>query len=126
MAITAATFRKLALALPDAVEGEHHSHPDFRLNGRVFASLHPDGVRAMVRIAPGADQERLVVQDPAAWSLANGAWGRGGCMMLVLARAQRSVVQAALTEAWQVAVAQAPAKPRRKQPVPRSNKKPRR
>lgn len=110
MGITAATFRKLALALPDAVEGEHHSHPDFRLNGRVFASLHPDGLRAMVRIAPGADQQRLVAQDPAAWSLANGAWGRGGCMMLVLAKADRGAVQQALSEAWQCAPALAPAK----------------
>jgi len=111
--LTAAAFRKLALSLPDVVQGEHHGHPDFRLHGRVFASLHPDELRAMVRVAPGVDQQRLIARDPEVWAPATGAWGRAGCTMLVLARAERAAAQAALAEAWQFCLTSGPTKPSR-------------
>lgn len=105
-------FRKLALALPDVVEGEHHHHPDFRLRGRVIASLHPDGLRAMVKLAPDRQRE-LVAAEPATWSPATGAWGRAGCTMLVLAKAERAAIAAALSDAWQSAMATPSPKGRR-------------
>lgn len=95
-------FRRLALALPEVIEGEHHAHPDFRLHGRVFASLHPDGEQAMVRVSP-TEQQRLVTAG--AGKPASGAWGRAGCTMLVLAAVDAALVRAALTEAWQFAAA---------------------
>lgn len=95
-------FRRLALALPEVIEGEHHAHPDFRAHGRVFASLHPDGEQAMVRVSP-TEQQRLVTAG--AGKPASGAWGRAGCTMLVLAAVDAALVRAALTEAWQCAAA---------------------
>ena len=39
--LTADQFRDLALQMEGAVEGAHMAHPDFRANGRIFATLHP-------------------------------------------------------------------------------------
>lgn len=103
--LTAATFRTLALALPDVVEGSHQGHPDFRANGRVLASLHPDGLRAMVKVA-AAQQRALVAAAPAVFAPASGAWGRAGCTMLVLGVADAATVRQALQDAWTVAMAQ--------------------
>lgn len=107
--MTPATFRKLALALPDAVEGAHHQHPDFRVQGRVFATLHPDGVTAMVKVSP-PQQQQMVRAHPDCFRPANGAWGRQGCTLLTLALADKEVLRAALTDAWQLAMAQAAGK----------------
>lgn len=105
-------FRGLALALPDTVEGAHQGHPDFRTNGRVFASLHPDGLRAMVKVGP-TQQSRLVRSAPGTYAPASGAWGRAGCTMVTLATAAKDDVQQALVEAWQAARAQPKARARR-------------
>jgi hypothetical protein len=37
----AADFRRIALALPEAVEGSHFGNPDFRVGGKIFATLSP-------------------------------------------------------------------------------------
>ena len=105
--MTPARFRKLALSMPDAVEGAHHDHPDFRANGRIFASLHPDGVHGMVRLAP-AEQERLVRQFGGTFAPANGAWGRAGCTNVHLPTADAGVLKDAMTLAWQAATERAP------------------
>lgn len=102
--MTPADFRRLALALPEVVEGEHHGHADFRAHGRVFASLHPDGVQAMVKVPPTRQRE-LLAMPGAPCKPASGAWGRAGCTMLVLATVGAEVVQAALQDAWQFAAA---------------------
>ena len=110
-------FRRLALALPEVVEGEHHAHPDFRAHGRVMASLHPDGKQAMVKV-PLDVQGRLV--ESGAGKPASGAWGRAGCTMLVLAAVDAAVVRAALTEAWQFAAAMTASKGKRKVAAPKA------
>ena len=45
-------FRKVALAMQDAIEGAHMGHPDFRANGRIFASLHSGDRTGMVKLTP--------------------------------------------------------------------------
>lgn len=97
-----ARFRAIALALPDVVEGEHQGHADFRVAGRVLATLHPDGAQAMVRVPPAV--QRRLCEQPAA-TPASGAWGRAGCTMLVLADVDDAFVRAALHDAWSAAVA---------------------
>ena len=62
--MTAGDFRRLALALPEAVEGVHVGHPDFRVGGKVFATLaYPDGGWGMVKLLP-EEQEVLVQAAP--------------------------------------------------------------
>ena len=115
-------FRRLALALPDAVEGEHMNHPDFRANGRIFATLLPDGERGMVKVSPLRQRELL--RDPSgAFATTAGAWGRQGCTLVRLADVSAAVLRDALSSAWQVAMAQPPAKSRPKPKDPKAKAK---
>ncbi|MCB9878788.1 MAG: MmcQ/YjbR family DNA-binding protein [Planctomycetes bacterium] len=113
MGTTVEQFRAMALAVPGAVEGAHHGHADFRCEGRVFASLHPDGEQAMVKVPPGV-QQRLVRQLDGACSPASGAWGLAGCTMVRLPAVDRDVLHDALGEAWQFAAAGAAQRRRKK------------
>ena len=52
-------FRRLALSLPEAIESAHMGHPDFRVGGRIFATLgSPDSSHGMVKLKP--DQQAKV------------------------------------------------------------------
>ena len=96
-------FRKIALRMQDAIEGEHMAHPDFRVNGRIFATLHPDGRQGMVKLT--LDQQRdFIHQDPATFTPASGAWGRQGCTMVQLSAVDEEALGEAMTLAWQLAV----------------------
>jgi hypothetical protein len=102
--VTADQFRELALALDDVEEHAHMGHPDFRVNGRIFASLLADGQRGTVGLGP-AEQAALIAEVPAAFAPAAGAWGRQGWTTVALASADRSHVRGALLLAWEAAVA---------------------
>ena len=97
--MTAADFRRLALALLEAVEGSHMGHADFRVRGKIFATLGPDESWGMVKLPP-VEQARLVHAEPEVWEPGKGAWGRGGATLVRLARARRTTVKAALESAW--------------------------
>lgn len=58
--MTADQFRKLALLLPEALEGAHMGHPDFRVRGKIFATLGPDETWAMVKLTP--EQQAAFIQ----------------------------------------------------------------
>lgn len=52
--VTPQGFRRIALRLEGVVESAHHGHPDFRVGGRIFATLgYPDAKWGMVNLAPG-------------------------------------------------------------------------
>lgn len=104
-----ATFRRLALLLPDVAEGAHHGHPDFRLEGRVFASLQPGETVGMV-ILPPARQQQLLSGGTAGLRAASGAWGRAGCTLIELAAAPDDLLRALLTDGWQEMTARLAAK----------------
>jgi len=98
--VTAEDFRALALTHDGAVEGAHMGHPDFRLNGRIFATLTSDGARGMVKLTP-EQQREFLKQDKAAFAPASGAWGRQGSTMVALSAAKPATVRAAMTLAWE-------------------------
>lgn len=106
--MTADDFRRLALDLNDAVEAAHMGHPDFRVNGRIFATL--DGREEFGVVALSPEEQNAMRRESAAFEPAAGAWGRQGWTKIHLARADRGAVRAALLLAWQSAMA----KPRRK------------
>ncbi|MDB5334558.1 MAG: hypothetical protein JWN70_177 [Planctomycetaceae bacterium] len=93
------TFRKLALALPETVEAEHMGHPDFRVRGKIFATLGPDEDWGMAKLPP-EEQARLVQLEPDVYSPSSGAWGRSGCTIIQLAGADKVTVKEALLAAW--------------------------
>jgi hypothetical protein len=108
--MTPSAFRRIALSLPDAVEGAHMGHADFRLNGRVFATLGwPDKAWAMVKLPPEL-QDALVRAAPDAFKPAAGAWGRQGSTLVHLATADEPTLKDAIRSAWQRVAA---AKPKR-------------
>src|SRR5437763_9887870 len=109
-------FRRIALGMDGAVESAHMNHPDFRANGRIFATIAPDGVRGMVKLTP-AQQAAFVRADAATFEPAAGAWGRGGSTMVRFASADAETVGEAMTLAWQgVMNAKAPAAKKKKIP----------
>lgn len=83
-----------------AVESAHMGHPDFRANGRIFATLSTDGRKGMVWLTP-AQQEEFVGANQGVFEPASGAWGRQGCTMVLLGKADQQVVGEAMTLAWQ-------------------------
>ncbi len=92
-------FRTLALALPETSEESHQGHPDFRVAGKIFATLGPDEDWAMVKLT--VDEQALVTHaDPSSFAPVNGAWGRQGCTRIELASAKKSTVERALLVAW--------------------------
>ena len=72
-------FRRMALEVPTAVEQSHMNHPDFRVSGKIFASLGaPDANWGMVKLTP--EQQRTFIRKaPAVFKPCSGAWGRQGC-----------------------------------------------
>lgn len=97
--VTSDEFRALALDLPGVVEGEHQGHPDFRVAGKIFATLGPDGDWAMLKL-PADVQEAVVGSGRGAYEPFPGAWGRQGCTKVRLEAVSVSSVQAALREAF--------------------------
>ena len=99
--MTTEDFRRMALDLPGAIESAHMNHPDFRVNGKIFATLHyPDNGWAMVKLPPD-QQESFVQSQPAAFKPVNGAWGRQGATNVLLKKVREESLQGALTLAWQ-------------------------
>jgi hypothetical protein len=93
-------FRRIALGMNGAVEGSHMAHPDFRANGKIFATLYPDNTSGMVKLTP-EQQEEFMRANPGIFSPASGAWGRQGCTTVNLAAADEYTVGEAMTLAWQ-------------------------
>ena len=95
-------FRALALSFPHTEQREHMQHPDFRVAGKIFATMgYPDKTRAMVKVTP-AEQEMLVQAEPDVFSPVNGAWGRKGCTSVLLKPARKESLRRALAAAWEL------------------------
>jgi len=93
-------FRRIALGFPEAIESAHGGHPDFRVGGRIFATLgSPDEKHGMVQLAP-EQQELFMRAAPDVFTPATGAWGRGGSTLVKLAGARVAIVRDALDAAW--------------------------
>jgi hypothetical protein len=98
--MTAAEFRRLALSLPEAEEREHMHHPDFRVGGKIFATLgYPDEAWGMVKLFPD-QQAEFVAASPKMFAPVKGGWGQKGATNVVLKAASQTRVREALTAAW--------------------------
>ncbi|MDQ3119201.1 MAG: MmcQ/YjbR family DNA-binding protein [Verrucomicrobiota bacterium] len=98
--MTAAEFRDLALRFPEASESAHMGHPDFRVNGKIFATLgYPDGEHGVV-ILPLEEQSRFVATDPTAFAPVTGGWGARGATQVRLPSVKNQTLYSALALAW--------------------------
>ena len=93
-------FSELALSFPEAIESAHMHHPDFRVGGKIFATLgYPDQASAMVKLSAD-DQKEFVRTNPGVFTRVKGAWGRQGATTVNLPVATTNIVREALTAAW--------------------------
>jgi hypothetical protein len=97
--VTPDGFRKLALSFPGTLEGEHMDHPDFRVRGKVFATIHPDDAWGVLMLTP-RQQKEFVSGAPKAFGPVRGGWGRKGATQVLLKAVQPAMLRAALTLAW--------------------------
>lgn len=98
--MTPNTFRKIALSLPDTVERQHMHHPDFRVAGKIFATVgYPDETRGMLKLSP-EDQHNFSQDHPDVFVPVKGAWGRRGATSVYLRHADKKVIRKAIQAAW--------------------------
>jgi hypothetical protein len=97
--MTAEEFRNLALSLPEASEESHMGHPDFRVRGKIFATLGPGEAWGMVKLTP--EQQALFVRtEPEVFEPVKGGWGQKGATYVHLEAAVEPAVRQALVAAW--------------------------
>lgn len=98
--MTREDFRRLARSLPEAKQSAHMGHPDFRVRGKVFATLgYPSGEWGMVKLDP-LQQQLFLATQPAAFLPVKGEWGRRGATSIRLKDARTAVVAKALRAAF--------------------------
>jgi hypothetical protein len=97
--MTAEDFRAIALSLPEVTEQSHMHHPDFRVRGKIFATLgYPDENWAMVKLLP-EQQHELLKSDPKTYA-SKGVWGSRGATLVKLKSAKKAPIRVALESAW--------------------------
>jgi hypothetical protein len=94
--------RRLTLALPETAEKAHMGKPDFRVRGKIFATLPPGNDVVVVKLSPD-HQAALVEAAPASLEAVPGAWGRQGWTRVRLATIDEEGLQGLLTSAWHTA-----------------------
>ncbi len=103
--ISAEDFRRIACSLPGAEEKGHMGHPDFRVGGKIFATLgYPDAGWGMVKLTP-EEQRVYVALDAGVFVPVKGAWGLRGSTNIRLRAANEAVLHEALESAWRAAQA---------------------
>lgn len=102
--MTPSDFRRIALSFPGAEEGSHMGAVDFRVGGRIFATL------ASVKQGYGnlmltpEHQKAFVEERPEIFLPIAGGWGRSGATHVRLAAANEDLLRGALQTAWKLRV----------------------
>jgi hypothetical protein len=100
----AADFRRIALSFEGAEEGSHMGAADFRVGGRIFATLaSQDKGYGNLMLTPELQSE-FVRELPEVFLPIHGGWGRMGMTHIRLARANEDVLTGALRAAWKLRV----------------------
>jgi hypothetical protein len=90
----------MALSLPETTEESHMHHPDFRVSGKIFATLgYPDKSWGMVRLTP-EQQAKFMSAEPEVFVPVNGGWGRRGATSVFLRGVKSKSMRKALESAW--------------------------
>ena len=98
--MTSAGFRRIALGMDGAIEGAHMNHPDFRANGKIFATIKHDNKSGMVKLTP-EQQLKFVHDNPDSFAPESGAWGRAGSTKVIFKSVDEDTLGEAMTLAWQ-------------------------
>lgn len=96
--MTVAQFRALLLGMPEATEGQHHGHPDFRVRKKIFATLWPDQGRGVLML-PVMEHHAALERDPEAYR-SLGKVSQRGVTGVMLEQADPEDVLELVVEAW--------------------------
>ncbi|QNI34673.1 MmcQ/YjbR family DNA-binding protein [Alloacidobacterium dinghuense] len=100
----AADFRRIALSLEGAEESSHMGAPDFRVEGRIFATLAAQS-QGYGNLMLTVEQQHAFIEDrPDLFVPIKGGWGRMGMTHIVLEKADEDSLRGALTTAWNLRV----------------------
>lgn len=100
--MNAADFRRIALSLEGAEEGSHMGAPDFRIGGRIFATLASQSQGYGNLMLTLEQQSAFVEEQPEMFVPVAGGWGRMGCTHIRLAASNEEVLAGALRVAWKL------------------------
>jgi hypothetical protein len=121
--VTVNDFRRIALSFEGALEGSHMGNPDFRVGGRIFATL-ASAKQGYGNLKLTPEQQAAFVEElPDVFLPIHGGWGRMGMTHIRLAAASEDVLTGALQTAWKLRVQQNAKTQTR--PAPRAKKSPR-
>lgn len=114
--MTIADFRRIALSLEGAEEGSHMGSADFRVGGRIFATLAAQKQGYGNLLLTPAQQAEFVAEAPEIFVPIPGGWGRLGATHVVLAKANEDLLTGALRTAWSLRLEKNGAADRKKSP----------
>ena len=97
-------FRRIALSLQGAEEGSHMGAADFRVGGRIFATLASEKEGCGNLMLTPEVQAEFVGEAPDIFVPIHGGWGRMGMTHIRLAKASEDVLEGALRAAWKIRV----------------------
>jgi hypothetical protein len=117
--VTPSDFRRIALSMEGAQEGSHMGSADFRVEGRIFATLAAVSQGYGNLMLLPEQQAAFVAEAPDVFLPVNGGWGRNGATHVRLAAANEDLLTGALRTAWRVRVE------KNQKTVKRSTRKPR-
>lgn len=100
--MTPSDFRRLALSLEGAEEGSHMGAADFRVGGRIFATLAAVSQGYGNLMLEPAKQAEFVAEAPDVFLPVAGGWGRNGATHVRLAAANEDLLIGALRTAWKL------------------------
>jgi hypothetical protein len=100
--MTVSDFRRIALSLEGAEEGSHMGAADFRVGGRIFATLASQSEGYGNLMLTPEQQADFVAEMPDVFLPVKGGWGRMGATHIVLAKANEDVLAGALRTAWEL------------------------
>ena len=104
MIMTPSDFRRIALSLEGAEEGSHMGSPDFRVGGRIFATLAAQAQGYGNLMLTPEKQAMFVAEEPGNFIPVHGGWGRNGATHLKLSAANEDLVYGALQTAWKLRI----------------------
>ena len=100
--MTIADFRRIALSLEGAEEGSHMGSPDFRVGGRIFATLAAQKQGYGNLMLTPEQQAMFVTEAPEIFLPIPGGWGRNGATHVRLSAANEDLLAGALRTAWKL------------------------
>ncbi|MBZ9656291.1 MmcQ/YjbR family DNA-binding protein [Phyllobacterium lublinensis] len=96
------TFAEMALSFPETIQASHLGTTDFRVNGKIFATLRPEKHRGVLSLTR-EDQALLRETSADMFEPVPGSWGEKGWTLVILQNADPEAVRHAMAMAWKKA-----------------------